>query len=87
VLPPAPSPLPAPAPPPQPPQHRLLRAKALECISLVGMAVGRERFRGDAQHVMGFLQQLQGQELEPDDPTSSYMLQVWDGAAGDGCLA
>lgn len=57
-------------------QHRLLRAKALECISLVGMAVGRDRFRADAQHVMNFLQQLQGQELEPDDPTSSYMLQA-----------
>jgi hypothetical protein len=42
-------------------QHRLLRAKALECISLVGMAVGKERFRGDAQHVMGLMQQLQAQ--------------------------
>lgn len=40
------------------------------------MAVGRERFRGDAAHVMGFLQQLQGGEMDPDDPTSSYMLQV-----------
>ena len=28
--------------------HALLRAKALECISLVGMAVGREQFRDDA---------------------------------------
>ena len=25
--------------------HHLLRAKALECVSLVGMAVGKERFR------------------------------------------
>lgn len=57
-------------------QHRMLRAKALECISLVGMAVGRDRFRADAQHVMGFLQQLHGADLEPDDPTSSYMLQA-----------
>jgi len=57
-------------------EHRLLRAKALECISLVGMAVGVERFRSDAQHVMNFLQQLHGTELEPDDPTSSYMLQA-----------
>jgi len=28
--------------------HRLLRGKALECISLVGMAVGKDRFREDA---------------------------------------
>jgi len=28
--------------------HRLLRGKALECILLVGMAVGKDRFREDA---------------------------------------
>ncbi|KAK9810031.1 hypothetical protein WJX72_003666 [[Myrmecia] bisecta] len=56
--------------------HQLLRAKALECISLVGMAVGRERFRQDAHDVMRFMQALQAQQLDPDDPTSSYMLQA-----------
>ena len=39
--------------------HQLLRAKALECISLVGMAVGRDRFRADAHEVMKFMQALQ----------------------------
>lgn len=39
--------------------HALLRAKALECISLVGMAVGREQFREDAHCVMQFMQSLQ----------------------------
>lgn len=57
-------------------QHRMLRAKALECISLVGMAVGKDRFRGDAGRVMQILQQLQSQPLDNDDPTSSYMLQA-----------
>ncbi|KAK9821719.1 hypothetical protein WJX81_003315 [Elliptochloris bilobata] len=56
--------------------HALLRAKALECISLVGMAVGRARFREDAARVMQLMQTLQAQELDPDDPTSSYMLQA-----------
>ena len=37
----------------------LLRAKALECISLVGMAVGKERFREDAHRVMELIRQLQ----------------------------
>lgn len=32
-------------------EHRLMRAKALECISLVGMAVGRDRFRDHARQV------------------------------------
>jgi hypothetical protein len=36
--------------------HRLLRGKALECVSLVGMAVGRDRFRQDAARVLAWLQ-------------------------------
>lgn len=58
---------------------RLLRAKALECVSLVGMAVGRERFRGDAAAVMSFMQQLAATPMDSDDPTQSYMLQVREG--------
>jgi hypothetical protein len=40
------------------------------------MAVGRERFRGDAQAVMAFMQGLAAAPMEADDPTQSYMLQV-----------
>jgi len=29
----------------------MLRAKSMECISLVGMAVGKEKFRDDAKQV------------------------------------
>lgn len=32
--------------------NRMLRAKAMECISLVGMAVGKDKFRDDAKQVM-----------------------------------
>lgn len=32
--------------------NRMLRAKAMECISLVGMAVGKEKFRDDAKQVI-----------------------------------
>ena len=39
--------------------HKLLWAKSLECISLVGMAVGRDRFRTEAHNVMRCMQQLQ----------------------------
>lgn len=42
--------------------HRMLRAKALECISLVGMAIGRDRFREDAHAVMRYIQSLQVRE-------------------------
>ncbi|KAL8159533.1 hypothetical protein V2J09_001070 [Rumex salicifolius] len=57
--------------------NRMLRAKAMECISLVGMAVGKEKFRDDAKQVMEVLMSLQGSQMEADDPITSYMLQAW----------
>ncbi|XP_055814575.1 uncharacterized protein LOC129884270 isoform X2 [Solanum dulcamara] len=57
--------------------NRILRAKAMECISLVGMAVGKDKFRDDAKQVMDVLMSLQGSQMETDDPTTSYMLQAW----------
>lgn len=32
--------------------NRMLRAKSMECISLVGMAVGKQKFKDDAKQVM-----------------------------------
>lgn len=58
-------------------KNRMLRAKAMECISLVGMAVGKDKFREDAKQVMEVLMSLQGSSMETDDPTTSYMLQAW----------
>ncbi|KAL9458999.1 hypothetical protein AB3S75_007817 [Citrus x aurantiifolia] len=57
--------------------NRMLRAKSMECISLVGMAVGKDKFRDDAKQVMEVLMSLQGSHMETDDPTTSYMLQAW----------
>ncbi|XP_050216115.1 uncharacterized protein LOC126667195 [Mercurialis annua] len=57
--------------------NRMLRAKSMECISLVGMAVGKDKFREDAKQVMEVLLALQGSQMETDDPTTSYMLQAW----------
>ncbi|XP_044979842.1 importin-5-like [Hordeum vulgare subsp. vulgare] len=56
---------------------RMLRAKSMECISLVGMAVGKQKFRDDAKQVMEVLMSLQGSHMEADDPITSYMLQAW----------
>lgn len=57
-------------------KYQMLRAKALECVSLVGMAVGRECFRKDAKDILQFLNQLNNSHMEADDPIMSYMLQV-----------
>ena len=35
--------------------NRMLRAKSMECISLVGMAVGKDKFKDDAKQVYLFL--------------------------------
>jgi len=51
----------------------MLRAKCLECISLVGMAVGRDQSREDAKRMMAMITQWQ---QDTDDPTFSYTLQA-----------
>lgn len=53
--------------------QRRLRGKALECISLIGLAVGRERFMPDARDFMTYLQHLHSTEMDPDDPMLTYM--------------
>jgi len=57
----------------------LLRGKTIECISLIGLAVGKEKFMQDASEVMELLlkAQLSQEEFEDDDPQISYMMSAW----------
>jgi len=58
-------------------ENRMLRGKAMECISLIGNAVGADIFMADAKEVMELIiASQQGQVMEPDDPQISYMLQA-----------
>ncbi|CAL1597860.1 unnamed protein product [Knipowitschia caucasica] len=58
---------------------RLLRGKTIECISLIGLAVGKEKFMSDAAAVMQLLLKTQTDfnDLEDDDPQTSYMISAW----------
>lgn len=58
---------------------RTLRGKAIECVSLIGMAVGKEKFCADASDVMQLLLATQTGELKlaDDDPQLSYMMAAW----------
>lgn len=58
---------------------RVLRGKAIECISLIGMAVGKELFCKDASDVMQMLLATQtgNIKLADDDPQLSYMMAAW----------
>uniref|UniRef100_A0A8C4STW7 Importin-5 n=1 Tax=Erpetoichthys calabaricus TaxID=27687 RepID=A0A8C4STW7_ERPCA len=58
---------------------RLLRGKTIECISLIGLAVGKDKFMQDASDVMQLLLKTQTDfnDLEDDDPQISYMISAW----------
>jgi len=58
---------------------RLLRGKAIECISLIGLAVGAQKFLPDASEVMQLLlkTQTEMEEMEADDPQISYLISAW----------
>jgi hypothetical protein len=58
---------------------RLLRGKTIECISLIGLAVGSEKFTADASEIMEMLLKTQtgDNEMAEDDPQMSYMISAW----------
>jgi len=58
---------------------RLLRGKTIECVSLIGLAVGGEKFAADASEVMELLlsSQVKGEDMPEDDPQMSYMISAW----------
>lgn len=60
------------------PELRLLRGKTIECVSLIGLAVGRDKFFKDAGEVMELLLKSQTDEpLSEDDPQLTYMIASW----------
>uniref|UniRef100_H2YPJ6 Importin N-terminal domain-containing protein n=1 Tax=Ciona savignyi TaxID=51511 RepID=H2YPJ6_CIOSA len=58
---------------------RMLRGKTIECISLIGLAVGSEKFMPDAEEIMQQLLATQAniESWEDDDPQISYMISAW----------
>jgi hypothetical protein len=58
-------------------EYRLLRAKAMECATLIALAVGKERMGGDSLALVQLLGSIQQNITEPDDPQASYLLHCW----------
>ncbi|KAG5010261.1 hypothetical protein JHK87_018776 [Glycine soja] len=56
--------------------NHMLCATSMECISLVGMVVGNEKFRADANQVMEVLMSLQVSQMETNDPTTIGIMQI-----------
>jgi hypothetical protein len=58
-------------------QYRLLRGKAMECASLIALAVGKEVFAPFVQEFINLLIESQQSVTETDDPQTSYLLASW----------
>uniref|UniRef100_A0A0K8TSJ3 Putative karyopherin importin beta 3 n=1 Tax=Tabanus bromius TaxID=304241 RepID=A0A0K8TSJ3_TABBR len=57
---------------------RVLRGKAIECVSLIALAVGKEKFLPDANEVMQQLLKTQSEaDMADDDPQTSYLISAW----------
>jgi len=56
---------------------RLLRAKAMECATLIALAVGKERMGQDALTLVNTLGNVQEGITDDDDPQESYLLHCW----------
>lgn len=57
--------------------YRLLRSKAMECATLIAIAVGKEKFAPDAQAMFTLLGSIQQEVTEADDPQAGYLVQAW----------
>ncbi|XP_031831169.1 karyopherin beta 3 isoform X1 [Nomia melanderi] len=59
-------------------EHKMLRGKTIECVSLIGLAVGPEKFIADASEVMDMLLKTHSEgDLPDDDPQTSYLISAW----------
>jgi hypothetical protein len=58
-------------------EFRLLRAKAMECATLIALAVGKERMGQDALELVQLLEGIQRNITDADDPQAQYLLHCW----------
>lgn len=56
---------------------RRLRGKVMECISLIGLSVGSEKFGRDAAEVMNVLVATASNYQGDDDPQAFYLMQAY----------
>ena len=62
---------------PQDKETRLLKSKAMECATLIALAVGREKMGQDAFTMMQILDNIQDTITDTDDPQANYLLHSW----------
>ena len=58
-------------------EYRLLRAKAMECATLIALAVGKEKMSSEAMELVQILGTIQQNIVDADDPQAQYLLHCW----------
>lgn len=58
-------------------EFRLLRAKAMECATLIALAVGKDRLANDAMTLVNLLATIQTSITDADDPQAQYLMHCW----------
>lgn len=58
-------------------EFRLLRAKAMECATLIALAVGKEKMGAQAMDLVKTLAAIQQNISDNDDPQAQYLLHCW----------
>ena len=58
-------------------EFRLLRAKAMECATLIALAVSKQKMGQDALELVQILGGIQQGITDADDPQASYLLHCW----------
>ncbi|EEB07876.1 karyopherin Sal3 [Schizosaccharomyces japonicus yFS275] len=58
-------------------ENRALRGKAMECATLIALAVGKERFLPLSGSLMQALAAIQQGITESDDPQAGYLIAAW----------
>ncbi|KAK9472625.1 armadillo-type protein [Dipodascopsis tothii] len=57
--------------------HRTLKAKCIECSSLIALAVGKDKFAPLSQQLIHTYAAIQTSATDDDDPSVSYLMQAW----------
>ncbi|KAJ3340538.1 hypothetical protein HDU93_006831 [Gonapodya sp. JEL0774] len=58
-------------------EYRLFRGKAMECASLIALAVGKEIFHAHAAEFCQLLLDTQTSITDSDDPQTHYLITTW----------
>ncbi|KAG5417633.1 PSE1 [Candida metapsilosis] len=58
-------------------ENRLLKAKCIECSTLIALAVGKEKFEPQSHDLIQLFGHIQQTATADDDPVKQYLEQAW----------